>query len=287
MTTRRPTSHPDPLGLGGRAVQHGRASCAVAKPGPAMVVDALRDRQQPAYSRSSGTLEVIGVMQGPRASLPPKPGDALGSVRPLRPTSPKLRRLSRERPHPSGRVASDRRCTSASVSITQKHPSSMSAFLNRSIQPSVSHAVRLQCHDAPSRTGYVTFRGCPVQPKLLVDAAVAPELPIGTRCSAPRRGLALARRSGHSGALAGKPNERNRLVRIFRIAIPASDIDGSRLFYERVLALTADDTVPSRLYFHCGDVILALIDWRVRRSRTTAANARRYVFGDGGARLRV
>jgi uncharacterized glyoxalase superfamily protein PhnB len=23
----------------------------------------------------------------------------------------------------------------------------------------------------------------------------------------------------------------------------------------------ADDTVPSRLYFHCGDVVLALIDW--------------------------
>jgi catechol 2,3-dioxygenase-like lactoylglutathione lyase family enzyme len=53
------------------------------------------------------------------------------------------------------------------------------------------------------------------------------------------------------------------LVRIFRIAIPVSDIDRSRLFYEQVLAVTADDTVPSRLYFHCGEVILALIDWRV------------------------
>ena len=27
--------------------------------------------------------------------------------------------------------------------------------------------------------------------------------------------------------------------------------------------MAADDTVPSRLYFHCADVILALIDWRV------------------------
>jgi len=52
-------------------------------------------------------------------------------------------------------------------------------------------------------------------------------------------------------------------VRIFRIAIPASDIGRSRKFYERVLALDADDTVPSRLYFHCDGVILALIDWRV------------------------
>jgi catechol 2,3-dioxygenase-like lactoylglutathione lyase family enzyme len=50
-------------------------------------------------------------------------------------------------------------------------------------------------------------------------------------------------------------------MRVFRIALPAADIDASRGFYERVLALEADDTVPSRLYFHCGDVILALIDW--------------------------
>jgi len=52
-------------------------------------------------------------------------------------------------------------------------------------------------------------------------------------------------------------------VRVFRIAIPASRIDLSRAFYEGVLGLDADDTVPSRLYFHCGDVIVALIDWQV------------------------
>jgi predicted enzyme related to lactoylglutathione lyase len=52
-------------------------------------------------------------------------------------------------------------------------------------------------------------------------------------------------------------------VRVFRIAIPASHIDRSRAFYERVLGLDVDDTVPSRLYFHCGEVIVALIDWTV------------------------
>jgi predicted enzyme related to lactoylglutathione lyase len=52
-------------------------------------------------------------------------------------------------------------------------------------------------------------------------------------------------------------------MRVFRIAIPASDIDISRSFYEAVLAIAADATVPSRLYFHCGDVIVALIDWSV------------------------
>jgi catechol 2,3-dioxygenase-like lactoylglutathione lyase family enzyme len=49
-------------------------------------------------------------------------------------------------------------------------------------------------------------------------------------------------------------------VRAFRIALPASDLDRSRRFYERVLGMDADGTVPSRLYFHCGDVIVALID---------------------------
>jgi predicted enzyme related to lactoylglutathione lyase len=52
-------------------------------------------------------------------------------------------------------------------------------------------------------------------------------------------------------------------VRVFRIAIPASRIDQSRAFYEHVLGIDVDDTVPSRLYFHCGDVIVALIDWTV------------------------
>jgi uncharacterized glyoxalase superfamily protein PhnB len=52
-------------------------------------------------------------------------------------------------------------------------------------------------------------------------------------------------------------------VRVFRVAVPASRIDVSREFYEQVLGIEVDATVPSRLYFHCGDVIVALIDWTV------------------------
>ena len=52
-------------------------------------------------------------------------------------------------------------------------------------------------------------------------------------------------------------------MRVFRIAVPASEIARSREFYEAVLGVDADDTVPSRLYFHCGDVIVAVIDWAV------------------------
>lgn len=50
-------------------------------------------------------------------------------------------------------------------------------------------------------------------------------------------------------------------MRVFRLIVPASDIDASRRFYERLLDLDVDDTVPTRLYFHCGEVILALVAW--------------------------
>jgi predicted enzyme related to lactoylglutathione lyase len=52
-------------------------------------------------------------------------------------------------------------------------------------------------------------------------------------------------------------------MRAFRLALPASDIDRSRGFYENVLGIDADDTVPSRLYFHCEGFIVALIDWTI------------------------
>ena len=52
-------------------------------------------------------------------------------------------------------------------------------------------------------------------------------------------------------------------VRLFLCRRPASDIERSRRFDQAVLDLEADDTVPSRLYFHCVDLILAVIDWQV------------------------
>ena len=64
-------------------------------------------------------------------------------------------------------------------------------------------------------------------------------------------------------------------MRIFRIAIHASRIDAARAFYESVLGIPADDTVPSRIYFHCGEVILAVLDRRPEHGvplRATADN---------------
>jgi predicted enzyme related to lactoylglutathione lyase len=50
---------------------------------------------------------------------------------------------------------------------------------------------------------------------------------------------------------------------VFRIAVPTRNIQAARGFYETVLGTDADDTVPSRIYFHCEDVIVAIIDWTV------------------------
>ena len=70
-------------------------------------------------------------------------------------------------------------------------------------------------------------------------------------------------------------------MQVFRIAIPASRIDVSRAFYEAVLAMAADDTVPSRLYFHCGDVIVAVIDWSVEGRGTFHATPDDLYFSTG------
>lgn len=52
-------------------------------------------------------------------------------------------------------------------------------------------------------------------------------------------------------------------MRAFRIAVPVSDLSRSKAFYERLLAIEADDTVPSRPYFHCAGFIVALVDWTI------------------------
>src|SRR5437879_10509660 len=70
-------------------------------------------------------------------------------------------------------------------------------------------------------------------------------------------------------------------MRVFRIAVPASCIDESRTFYERLLALDADDTVPSRIYFHSGDLILAVIDWGAEDRGTLHPTSENLYFATG------
>jgi catechol 2,3-dioxygenase-like lactoylglutathione lyase family enzyme len=66
---------------------------------------------------------------------------------------------------------------------------------------------------------------------------------------------------------------------LFRVAVAASDLPASRRFYEHLLAIEADDTVPSRLYFHCGATIFVVVDWTVEgRGGTVQPNLEHAYF---------
>jgi predicted enzyme related to lactoylglutathione lyase len=70
-------------------------------------------------------------------------------------------------------------------------------------------------------------------------------------------------------------------MKVFRLTVPASSIELSRRFYERLLNIAADDTVPSRLYFHCGEVIVAVIDWSVEGEGPLRPNPDNVYFATG------
>jgi predicted enzyme related to lactoylglutathione lyase len=70
-------------------------------------------------------------------------------------------------------------------------------------------------------------------------------------------------------------------ARCASFAVPASDIRRSRRFYEDVLGLAADDTVPSRIYFHCGEVIVAVIDWAVEPPASFGPTPEHLYFATG------
>ena len=65
---------------------------------------------------------------------------------------------------------------------------------------------------------------------------------------------------------------------MFRIAVPVDDISAARAFYETVLGVPADDTVPTRIYFHCDDVIVAIIDWGVDHRGDLAPHSENLYF---------
>ncbi|MCI4365283.1 MAG: VOC family protein [Thermoplasmata archaeon] len=48
--------------------------------------------------------------------------------------------------------------------------------------------------------------------------------------------------------------------RVFRVLLQAADLDQSRRFYERLLAVPGRPVGGGRVYFDCGPVILGLVD---------------------------
>jgi predicted enzyme related to lactoylglutathione lyase len=70
-------------------------------------------------------------------------------------------------------------------------------------------------------------------------------------------------------------------MRVFRIGLPVADITRACSFYETVLDVAADTTVPTRVYFHCDDVIVALIDQTVEgRGAFTTSTEHLYLATD-------
>lgn len=59
----------------------------------------------------------------------------------------------------------------------------------------------------------------------------------------------------HGGAPARAP-------RLFRVVVPAGDIDASAAFYQELLAMPGERVSAGRHYFDCGGVILAVVDPR-------------------------
>lgn len=51
-------------------------------------------------------------------------------------------------------------------------------------------------------------------------------------------------------------------VRLFRVILPATDIDRAAAFYTRLLGMPGERVSGGRHYFDCGGTILALVDPR-------------------------
>ncbi len=49
--------------------------------------------------------------------------------------------------------------------------------------------------------------------------------------------------------------------KIFRVLLPAKDLERSRRFYETLLGTAGRTVAPGRVYFDCGPVILGLLDF--------------------------
>jgi catechol 2,3-dioxygenase-like lactoylglutathione lyase family enzyme len=49
--------------------------------------------------------------------------------------------------------------------------------------------------------------------------------------------------------------------RIFRLLLPATDLEGSRRFYEVLLGARGRPVAGGRIYFDCGSVILGILDY--------------------------
>jgi hypothetical protein len=68
---------------------------------------------------------------------------------------------------------------------------------------------------------------------------------------------------------------------VFRILLPAKDLEASRRFYESLLATSGRSVAGGRLYFDCGPVILGILDRSEVPSEKWSVPTEAVYFGTG------
>ncbi len=69
--------------------------------------------------------------------------------------------------------------------------------------------------------------------------------------------------------------------RVFRVLLPARDLEASRRFYESLLGTRGRVVAPGRVYFDCGPVIVGLLDYGPRGRRPSATPVEALYFATG------
>ncbi len=77
------------------------------------------------------------------------------------------------------------------------------------------------------------------------------------RAPSPGAGVRLIR----ADALAGYPMKVRSAPRLFRLLLPARNLERSRKFYESLLGAKGRSVARGRVYFDCGPVILGVLDY--------------------------
>jgi predicted enzyme related to lactoylglutathione lyase len=69
--------------------------------------------------------------------------------------------------------------------------------------------------------------------------------------------------------------------RLFRVLLPAKDLETSRRFYESLFGTRGRQVAPGRIYFDCGPVLLGILDYSAAGGRRLPRQAEAVYFATG------
>jgi hypothetical protein len=75
--------------------------------------------------------------------------------------------------------------------------------------------------------------------------------------------------------------KRTGTPRLYRVLVPAKDLNRSRRFYESLLSTRGRIVGGGRIYFDCGPVILGVLDYSVKSGSRLSAPAEALYFATG------